>query len=237
MPDELSPLRRMWHASFKLGAIILVACLLYSLLYFEELSVLSLSQAIGAAAAFMIGISYAMSGVGYFFDFLDDKVAYRKYFGLVGLLLAIVYTYTLFFADPGTYFFNLFETLGTPQAILGILAMGILLGMVIISTPEGIRAIGPQNWRLGLRAGYVASALFVTRAAIIYSNDWTVWWRHGDWYMPPLTLIITVFTIGVILFRGSIFVSQMLKKIRIKEGGLTQKYSTSHTPNTDADQT
>ncbi len=204
----------MWHTAFKLGGVVLVLSLLYSVAYFGEASVLSLSRAIGAAAAFMIGISYAMSGVGYYFDFLDDKVAYRKYFGLVGLLLALIYTYTLFFVDPGTYFFNFFYNLGTPDFVLGILAMGILLGMVIISTPEGIKAIGTQNWRLGLRTGYVSSALLVTRAAIVHSTEWHYWWAHGHWYLPPIMLIATVFTIGVILFRASIFFSKMIQRAR-----------------------
>ncbi len=213
MSSEPVTIKRMWRASFTLGAGVLIACLVYGGFYFESFSLLAISRAIGTAAALMIGISYAMSGMGYYFDFLDAKVAFRKYYGLVGLLLAIVYAYTLFFVDPGRYFFNFIYNLGTADFVLGIIAMGILLGMVLISTPEGIRMIGAQNWRLGLRTGYLASALLVARAAIVFSPEWHYWWSHGHWYLPPLMLIATVFTVAVILFRGSIFVSKEWKKL------------------------
>lgn len=216
-----SPYTKMWRASFQLGGAVFFACLIYVFLYYGNLSIVALSAAIGGAAAFMIGISYAMSGVGYYFDFLDAKVAYRKYYGLVGLLGAFIYAYTLCFVNPGRYFFGFLYNLGTLDFILGILAMGILVFMVIISTPEGIKTIGAENWRLGLRTGYLASALFVTRATIVFRHEWTEWLRHGHWYLPPLMLIATVFTILVILLRGSIFVVEEIKKMR------RQKKSTS----------
>lgn len=204
----------MWRESFQLGGIVLALSIVYSFFFYQDVSILPLSQAIGLAAALMIGFSYAMSGFGYYFDFLDAKVGFRKYYGLVGLLLAIIHAYTLFFVDPERYFFKFFFNLGSVDFVLGIMAMAILLGMVIISTPEGIKTIGAKNWRLGLRTGYVASALFVTRASLLYSNDWHYWLDHGDWYLPPPTLLATLFTIGVIVFRASIFVSQEFKKLR-----------------------
>ncbi len=212
MQHPPATIKRMWQSSFMLSALILVVSLVYSLLYYGSWALLSLNQAVGVTAALMIGISYAMSGMAYYFDFLDEKVAYRKYYGLVGLLFAFAYAYGLFFLDPDRYFYGFFSNLGSADFILGILAMIILAGMVVISTPQGIRAIGAQNWRLGLRAGYLASALFVARAVVVWGGEWKTWVHQGYWFFPPSMLVATVFTVVVILFRGSIFVARELRK-------------------------
>ncbi len=180
----------------------------YVWFYYGAISIASLSVALGATAAFMIGISYAMSGMGYYFDFLDAKVGYRKYFGLAGMLWAIMFCYSLMFVDPDHYFYGFFQNLGTTEFILGLLAMAILVFMVIISTPQGIKKIGPANWRLGLRSGYLASAIFVVWATLVYGQTWNNWFDARPLSLPPLMMIATVFTVAVILFRGSIFLSQ-----------------------------
>ena len=211
-PQKPDPLTFIWQAAFKLSAAIFVFSLAYAWFYYGAISIASLSLAVGATAAFMIGISYAMSGMGYYFDFLDAKVGYRKYFGLAGMLWAIIFCYSLLFVDPERYFYGFFDNLGTAEFILGLLAMAILVFMVIISTPAGIKKIGPANWRLGLRSGYLASALFVVWATLVYGQTWNYWFDARPLSLPPLMLIATIFTMAVILFRGSIFISQIFRR-------------------------
>lgn len=225
----------MWLSAFRLAGGIFAVSLAYCFLYFQNFAITAWSEAIGGTAALMIGISYAMSGMGYYFDFLDTKVGYRKFYGLVGLLAAFIYAYTLLFVNPGRYFSGFIYNLGTADFILGILAMAILVFMVIISTPQGIKAIGAKNWRLGLRTGYLSAALFTLRAVMVFQNEWTAWLRHGHWYLPPIMLIATVFTILVILFRGSIFISQHIRPWR--EVTLTKKDPVTPTTSKDGKRT
>jgi hypothetical protein len=203
--------KKMWRASLLLAAGSFCACLLYAVAHDHELNLSTINQALAGSATFMIGASFAMSGIGYYFDFLDSKIAYRKYMGIVGLWLAMAHAVLLAYLKPNLYWHHLFDRLRTADVQLGLWAMLILWFMFIVSRQAMIQRLGALTWRRCLRTGYLAYTLLIVRAMITEGNTWTIWWSnlHG---LPPPQFIFTVFAVAVIIFRGSMLVVQFIRK-------------------------
>jgi len=159
----------------------------------------------------MIGLSFALSGIGYYFDFLDKKIAYRKYFGLVGFWLALAYSVLLLFVDPEKYFYGFFDHLGSAEVLLGLGAMGILTAMALISNPWGIKKIGAKRWKGVLHLGYLAYGFLIIRAYILEHGAWGEWISDPNG-LPPPRLVVSLFAVAVIVFRGSISISLYRKR-------------------------
>lgn len=202
---------RMWRTSLLLASTIFLLLLAYVIQYNQSLSLLTWSQAVAATAGFMIGISFAMSGIGYWWDFLDSKVAYRKYFGLVGFWLALLYSLMLFFVDPEKYWFNFWENAISAEILLGLGAMAILTFMALISNNWAMQKLTPQRWRVYLRFGYLAYTLLIVRGVVLEWDIWIAWIEMPQGFPPP-RLILSIFASTVIFFRGSIFISKQFKK-------------------------
>ena len=65
---------KMWRASLAITAVLFVILSIYTYFYnFQTYNLLALSQAVAGTAAFMIGISFAMSGLAYFFNLFNQK--------------------------------------------------------------------------------------------------------------------------------------------------------------------
>ena len=203
---------KMWRASLIIATVFFIIFFGYTFKFYGGLSLLATSQAVSGTATIMLGLSFAMSGIGYWWDFLDSKVAYRKYLGLTGFWLALLYAIMLIFINPDRYFYNLADNLGTTDVLFGIGAMIIFIFMSMISRSWVIQAMGAANWRYGLRIGYLAYAMLVARAAIVDHSIWAEWWQVPLDSLPPVSLLISVFAVVIIGFRGSIFLSKLNKK-------------------------
>jgi len=210
----------MWFASLSLTGVFFVLLSLYTYFYNDQAyNLTALSQATASIAALMIGLSFAMSGLTYYFDFLDSKLAYRKYFGLAGYYLALLYIFSLLLLEPKRYFFGFFDNIVSADFLLGLSAMAILSFVALISNSWGIKKLGP-HWRPSQRLGYLAYALLIVRAVVIEWDVWIEWWENFAG-LPPPRLLISIFALLVILFRGSMIVPQFLR----------QKNTQSNTPN------
>ncbi|MBI5037481.1 MAG: ferric reductase-like transmembrane domain-containing protein [Candidatus Kerfeldbacteria bacterium] len=204
---------RMWRSAILLAFGILVVLVGYVYLYNDGLTALAWSQAVAGTAALMIGISFALSGIGYWWDFLDARVGYRKYYGLVGYYFALLHSVMLLFIFPNRYWYGFFENFFTPNIILGLIAMTILTMMAIVSNNWAMRRLGPIHWRQLLRLGYLAYALLIVRALYIEGGNWLAWLRSFDG-LPPPRLIVSICAAAVIIFRGSVFISKKARAAR-----------------------
>ncbi len=77
----------LWLTSLCFGLFLFLNICFYYYLTGDILSLEMINKATAATAVVMMGSSLALSGFGYFWDFLDKKVIYRKYLGLVGYFL------------------------------------------------------------------------------------------------------------------------------------------------------
>ncbi|HLD27110.1 MAG TPA: hypothetical protein VJB63_04110 [Patescibacteria group bacterium] len=197
----------LWIHSFLCAAIIYILLVEYLLIQNKYLTVSFLNEALAGTASIMIGTSFAFSGFCYYFDFLDRKIAYRKYFGLVGFWGALLYAIILAILHPQKYIFGLSYYFWSVDIIFGGIALGIFAVMAIISTRSMMMRLGVHTWRRILRMGYLALVLLIIRAVVVESALWRLWFVH-PYELPPLRLVGTVFSVIVLLFRGSMIVSQ-----------------------------
>jgi len=208
-----SPKIKMWSSAIQLAVLIMAILLIYVYFYNNALNLLAISQAIAGTAGLMIGLSFALSSIGYYWDFLDHQVGYRKYYGLVGFWLALIYSISLLFIDTEKYLNGFFKNFFSADFLLGLFAMAILTLMAIVSTKKFMVKLGPQRWRLILRLGYIAYALLVIRAVVLENQLWLDWADTLDG-LPPPRIIISAFALFVIFLRGSLFISLRLKKTK-----------------------
>lgn len=203
--------RRMWRHSALIALVVFLVFLVYIYLQKRDVTVALVNEALASTGSVMIGLSFAMSGFCYYFDFLDNKIAYRKYFGLVGFWLAFVYAAGLAWLYPEKYVYGLGANFFTPDLILGLTALEIFAFMTVISTHWAMKRMGIVNWRRGMRLGYVAYSLLILRAVIVEGGLWLAWWV-APVALPPLRLVSSVFALIVLLFRGSMIVTQRFAK-------------------------
>lgn len=162
-----------------------------------------LSKAVAGTGGFLIGFSFILSSMCYYFDFLDKKIGYRKFLGVTGYYFALTYAILLLFVNPNRYFYGFFENLATPDFILGLTALAILTIMAAVSNNKAMLAIGPKRWRTILRFGYIAYGLLVLRAFFVDGEQWIAWVATMD-QVPPPRLVLTVFACIVIGLRISV---------------------------------
>lgn len=203
-------IRRIWLNSWIISLVVMIflGLTLYILEGFFNFA--SLSKILAGTACFMIGASFAMSGFCYYWDFLDKKIIYRKYLGVIGFIYALAYSLTLVILDPERYFYHLLDNLYDPEIILGLSAMTIFTFMFVISRTKIMLSLGPQLWRKLLRVGYLAYFLLVVRAWYIEKDLWYDWFSALEGFPPP-RLLMAAFAILVVLFRISIDFSKMIK--------------------------
>lgn len=204
--------RRMWVNTFLLAIIVFVWYFVY--VYFEQelpIAIEHLSLALIGTADFLIGASFALSGFCYYFDFCDTKMGYRKYLGLMGYYVGLLYGATLLYLQPERYWYGFFDNFFTADIFFGVVAMAIFTFMALISNVWAMKKLGPKNWRRGLRLGYLAYALLIIRAIVIEKDLWTAWFKTPDG-LPPVRIVVTLFALSVLLLRGCMIISLYLKR-------------------------
>lgn len=201
--------RRLWYRSIFFTGIVFGVFVLYSLLYTGDVSVLMLSRAVAGTGGTLIGLSFVLSSICYFFDFADTKIGYRKYLGLIGYFFALTYSFMLLYVDPDRYFFGFFRNIISADFILGLTAMMIFTGMAVISNNSMMMKIGPTRWRVLLRFGYLAYGLLVIRALILDQYEWGLWLTTFA-TLPPPRLLLSIFAITVIGMRLAVVISKAL---------------------------
>lgn len=172
----------------------------------------SFAKVMAGTANFLFAASFSLSGLGYYFNFLDTKVIYRKYLGLLGFFAALTYTLLLPIVRPDYYFYGFFDHFWSSDILLGIGSMAIFTMMTLISNNWAMKKIGPQRWRSLLRLGYVAFFLLVVRAVLNNENPigadarpemWLEYLIHPD-TLPPIRLVLSIIAMMVIFFRLSV---------------------------------
>lgn len=203
---------KMWAVPIVIAVLLLVIFNTYAFFWQNEVSLFTLSIGFAGAGALCIGFSFALSGISYYFDFLDHEIAYRKNLGLVGYFLALIYSFLLLFVNPDRYFYGFFENIFSADFILGLSSMAILTLMAIVSDNFVMRKIGAHVWRFILRLGYLAYFLLIVRAVIQDGENWVLWFGRFD-NLPPPRFLVSIFAGCVIALRIAMEISMRAKKL------------------------
>lgn len=198
--NNLKTILELWLKPLFLALFGLIFFVVYAYLYLGEFSLLGVSVAVAGAASLCIGTSFALSGLSYYFAFFRRLLGYRRYFGLVGYFLAIIYSFMLLFVDKDRYYYGFFINLGSMDFVLGLWAMAIFTIMAAISNNFSMRRLGGSRAHTILRFGYLAYFLLILRAINLEVDAWIIWFRTLNG-LPPPKLLISVFASYVILLR------------------------------------
>ncbi len=199
---------KLWRGSAGVAAACLALFLVYTYHYHGGYTMLGLSQAVAGTAGFLISASLALSGFCYYFDFLDTKLGYRKYLGLLGFYLALTYAAFLPFLYPARYGYGLVGNLMTADVLLGFGAMALLTLMAAVSNTPAMLALGLARWRKLLRLGYLALLLLVLRAYLLEGVEWQSWLVSGGG-LPPPRLVATAVALMALGLRCAMLVSKL----------------------------
>lgn len=211
--DEEKPVE-LWLKSLWFGAAMVVLCLAYLLLEEGEITVDVWNKAFGDAALILIAFSFALSGLCYFWDFVDTKIVYRKYIGVVGFYFALVHLgFSLALLRQE---YDFWEYYSVPQygvsMTFAYAAMLYFFVMVVISDKFAMRELGTERWRKMLRVGYVALLFAMVHFAIRRWDIWVTWFQEFDPWLPPLSLWMIVLALGTLLLRVALWVSLKRKE-------------------------
>ncbi len=222
-PEPVSLASKMWRSSFKVAVGIHLFFVLYIFLYDGHYDFISFVKTFAGTANILFALSLSLSSFGYFFNFLDTKILYRKYLGLLGYFSALIYTVLLPASNPERYFYGFFDNFWSSDILLGTAAMAIFTGMALISTDKAMLAIGPVRWRHLLRLGYLAFFLLVVRAVLNQAlpvgadgipEMWLVYLDNPD-HLPPPRLLFSLIALMVIAFRLSVELDKLREKRKV----------------------
>lgn len=202
---------KLWKNSLWISFFTFLFFVGYVFILDGDLTLLSWSKVIAGTSGFLLAYSLSLSTIGYYFNFLDSKVIYRKYLGLMGYYFALFYSAMLLFVNPDRYFYGFFEHLGSGDFVFGLSAMAILTVMALISNNKALKFLGPVRWRAILRLGYLAFFLLVVRGIILEGDLWQAWLTSGSG-LPPVRFLLSVVALFVIFSHYSIYFLEWWKK-------------------------
>lgn len=181
------------------SVLVLFLVLGYNFLNMETLSLRVWNRSFADAGMLLIGMSFALSGLCYFFNFLDTKILYRRDLGLNGFYLVATHGLYSFLFSKFIPWFKYFESDRLLAFVPAVLSLLIFLGMALISNKYAAKKLGGEKWRTMLRLGYIAYILGAVHAVLWGFDDWLEWFGTNS--LPPISLIITVFVGFVLLLR------------------------------------
>lgn len=161
-----------------------------------------LSRSFADTALILIGLSLALSGICYFWNFAEHYFIYRKHLGLIGFALALSHGITFLLIIPR----------GNLSAFIsGITALIIYAFMAAISNRFFMIKLGGSLWRQIIRVGYIAYILTIIHFSIRSFDEWSGWVANPLKSLPPMSLILLLFAIFVLGLRIAVFISSRRK--------------------------
>lgn len=202
---------KIWSHTILLSLLIYIFFALLNYYIDKNFGIIIFSKALAGTSAILFAISFSMSGLCYYFDFLDQKICYRKYLGLAGFWFALLYSISLLFLEADKYFYGFWDNLFTADLLLGISSMTIFTFLAVISNDNAMIKLGPKRWRRLMRWGYFAWTLLVIRAWILEEAMWQNWLNTYQGF-PPTRLLLSLLVIIVIILRLSIEINKFFKR-------------------------
>lgn len=225
--------QRIWLNTVIFSIFLFVILCAYYLIQGHSSDLFSLNILLAITGMVLIGLSYALSGITYFWNFADSKLIYRKQLGLAGFYLVLVhatFSFMNYFFIPNSpkpqfelgYTWNV-AGIGISNIfafIAGVTALAIFLFIALISTQYAMMALGGIRWRKYLRLGYIAYFIIVIHFGLKRYNEWAAWLsvRVG---LPPLSLLLLIFVAFVLLLRLGLSVGLQGRKKPVVTGKQT----------------
>ncbi len=159
------------------------------------------NKAVADTSVILMGASMLLSSICYFWNFLDFKIIYRKYLGMVGFAFGILHIVLSFSALQRLFLLETWQQNAYAPALAGLLAAIIFGVMAVISNTFAMSVLGGKLWRYILRTGYLAMILVLAHVVLLKLARWTTWYNQGMQSPPSASLLISVFIVIVVVMR------------------------------------
>lgn len=213
---SISP-TRLWTNAFLFSIVLFISGNLYLFVRRDKLNIFAneasyniyiANKVFASTALVLIGLSLALSGLCYFWNFVDTKIVYRKYMGVMGLYYGIIHILVTLFFLTDRFPWPEYLTGRAISALFGALALAILIILAAISNRYSVLELGGKKWRNTMRYGGYSAFLFIAvHFFLIKYAGWIKWFQTFDPTLPPLSLLTAIFVFGVIFLRIALWVS------------------------------
>lgn len=223
LPIQLT-VRTAWASLF-----VVIGCFWYLWLTEPGTLPVTLNKALADSAMILIGLSFALSGLCYFWNFVDTKIIYRKYLGLAGFAVAVTHgvmslvfylywkprgyeTSPIFILDH-QWDWGIFLVSNIYAFASAVVALLIFLMMALISNQYAIHELGGVWWRRLLRVGYVAYVFGTMHFLIKNIPEWREMFMGSEPVLPPLNFMVFLLVCGVVILRTALWWSLRKKTV------------------------
>ncbi|MFQ5493188.1 MAG: hypothetical protein ACE5DX_03455 [Candidatus Dojkabacteria bacterium] len=216
---------QFWGWTIGFGVLVYAAVFCYDFIQSRTIDLFLINTQLALTGMYLIGFSFILSGLAFFWDFVDTKVVFRKYLGMVGyylILVHVVFSFVNYFFvsnAPRPTFDSSWEWLIGDVLIsnlwafgFGLLAFLIFTIMALISNRYAALELGGVRWRQLLRVGYVAYFFVLIHFFLKRFEQWQAWLAGDYGKYPPQSLLLLVFILFVLLLRVALFVSVRRKQ-------------------------
>lgn len=208
----------LWLNTVFVTGIILMLASIYQRVRAEHFTVVDLNRSVAFTAMIVIGLSFALSGLCYFWNFVDTKIVYRKYLGIVGWVVLLMHFVISIALIPERFPFPEYYIEHIVPFIFGLAGLFGITFMAVISHKHFIAKFGGVKWRKLLRLGYWFYLFGVIHYAIRGFEFWGRWMREMD-SLPPLSMLATIFALWVFGLRIALWHSTTQKMKALQARG------------------
>jgi DMSO/TMAO reductase YedYZ heme-binding membrane subunit len=190
---------RLWLNTVIFAWFVFGLCIGYLYLRASNgLSTFNVNQAAANTSVFLMGLSFLLSSISYFWDFADTKIIYRKHLGVVGFSFAIAHIVFVTVVMQDRFPLSSWLDRNLDTFILGLIATVIFTLMTAISNQYAATQLGGKTWRGILRYGGYSAMIFVLAHMFVAGGARWFTWFDGYEGLPPLGLIGMAF-IGLVV--------------------------------------
>jgi len=172
-----------------------------------------LNHSIAWTSVVVIGLSFALSGICYFWNFADRQILYRKHLGVAGFhYAAIHYFLSLYLLSRRANILNYFSSADHFWPFFfGTLGLIYFSFMTAISNQHAAHELGGLRWRKLLRLGYVAFIFALVHIVLLRWGSYVEWWESGQ-YIPTVGIVLLSFASLILILRLALSISVHSKK-------------------------
>jgi DMSO/TMAO reductase YedYZ heme-binding membrane subunit len=223
----------LWKLSLHtawISVLVFIFAYWYLSLTEPESSIVTTNKALADTAMILIGLSFALSGLCYFWNFVDTKIIYRKYLGLSGFAFGLAhgvmsaifyfvwkprgYENNPIFIVGHQWDFGAFLVPNQYAFFSAVIAISIFTMMAVISNQYAVHELGGIWWRRLLRVGYLAYIFATIHFAIKNIPEWRLMMKTPEFELPPLNFWVFLLVCGVIGLRLALWHS-LRKKAKL----------------------
>lgn len=214
----MSDQSKQYLVSLAVGILTFAALSLYIFFRRGFYDLFLANKVVAGAALFLLAIVLLIGLLSRYFVRFDSWVQYRKELGVVSFLFALVHSLISLQIFPLSYFAN-----NLAPFLLGLVALAILIFLFIIGQWQRkfIQWWGGNRWWFYQQWGArVALALVFFHVVLLRYKGWVIWFAEGGSaelarpYLPPLSLLLTLFATFVAVVRvGELFGQKIGKAI------------------------